>query len=112
MEVCFKFSPWDHVEYKNQTKKYFKIVRKLNNEGLNPRANISTQLVSDVNIAKVFGPCTNGYKTTNPHLHPKTKKDLMRFYWQVYGTNQVTNNELMIWFVKGYITQEKGHKIN
>lgn len=36
----------------------------------------------------------------------------MRLYWQVYGTNQVANNELMIWFVKGYITQGKGHKVN
>jgi hypothetical protein len=111
-EVCLKFLPWNHVEYKSQIEEYFKIVKKLNNEGLNPKANISTQLVFDVDIAEVFGPCTHGYKTTNSPLHYETKKDLVRLYWQVYGTNQVTNDELMIWFVKGYIAHEKGHKIN
>jgi len=30
----------------------------------------------------------------------------------VYGIDQVTNNEFMIWFVKGYIAQEKGEKVN
>jgi hypothetical protein len=33
-------------------------------------------------------------------------------YWQVYGIDQVTNNELLIWFVNRYISQEKGHKVN
>ncbi len=59
-EVCSKFPPWDHVEYKNQTKEYFKTIKKLSNEGLNPRENISMQLVFDVSIAKVFGPCIDG----------------------------------------------------
>jgi hypothetical protein len=64
----------------------------------------------DVNIIKGFGSSFDGFKSTNPHLD--TKKHLVSLYWQVYGTNQVTNNEYMNWFVKGYIAQKKGKNVN
>jgi hypothetical protein len=59
--------------------------------------------VFDAYITKIFGPPFEGFKTTNLNLHPKMKKDLFRLYWKVYGTNQVTNNKFMIWFVEAYI---------
>jgi hypothetical protein len=68
----------------------------------NPKANFPPNLAFDAYITEVFGPSFEGFKTTNLNLHPKTKKNLLRFYWKVYGIDQVRNNEFMIWFVKGY----------
>jgi hypothetical protein len=76
-----KFPPWEHVEYKNQTKHYFKIVRRLNNEGLNPKTKTPPSLVTKVDITKKFGHGFQGLKTTNPYLHPDTKKELVKLYW-------------------------------
>jgi len=91
---------------------YFKTVRKLNGEGFNPKANFPPNIVFDADITKVFRLSSEGFKTTNLNFHPEMRKDLLKLYWKVYGTNQVTNNEFMIWFVKGYITQKKGEKVN
>jgi len=76
-------------------------VRKLSDEGFNPKANFPPNIVYDANIAEVFGPSSKGFKTTNLNLHLGMRKDLLRLYWKVYGTNQMTNNEFMISFVKG-----------
>jgi hypothetical protein len=97
---------------KIKLKNYFKTIKKLNGEGFNPKANFPPNIVSDANIAKVFGMSFEGFKTTNLNFHPKTKKDFLGFYWKMYGTNQVTNNKFMIWFVKACIPQEKGKKVS
>jgi hypothetical protein len=102
-EVNSKFPPWDYVPYKDQTKYYFKIIRKLSGEGFNPKTNFHPNIVSDANIVEVFGLSSKGFKTTNLNLHPKLKKDLFKLYWKVYGIDQMTNNKFMIWFMKGYI---------
>jgi hypothetical protein len=70
------------------------------------------QILFNGDIVEVFGLLYEGFKTTNLNLHPKMRKDLLRLYWKVYGTNQVTNNKFMIWFMKGYIVQKKGEKVN
>jgi hypothetical protein len=57
-----------------QTKDYFKIVRKLSDEGFNPKENFPPNIVSDADIAKIFGPSFEGFKTTNLNLHPKNKE--------------------------------------
>jgi hypothetical protein len=31
---------------------------------------------------------------------------------QIYGTSTITNNEIMSWVVKGYITQRKSIDVN
>ncbi len=36
----------------------------------------------------------------------------MRLCWQIYGTSFITNNDLVVWVVKGFIVQEKGIEIN
>jgi hypothetical protein len=84
----------------------------LSGKGFNPKANFLPNIVSDVDITKVFGLSFEGFKTTDLNVHPKNKKGLLRFYWEVHGTKQVTNNEFMIWFVKGDIAQKKGEKVN
>jgi hypothetical protein len=73
-----KFPPWEPVDYKNQIKHYFKTIRRLNNEGLNPKTKIPT---CDNDIAKIFGFGCEGLKTTNPYLHLDTKKELIKLYW-------------------------------
>ncbi len=53
-EASSKFSPWDHVDYEDQTKKYFKTISKLYNQGFNPRSSIPTSIVYNVDITKVL----------------------------------------------------------
>ncbi len=53
-EASSKFSPWDHIDYENQTKKYFKTINKLYNQGFNPRSSIPTSIMSNVNITEVL----------------------------------------------------------
>jgi hypothetical protein len=79
-EASFEFPPWDHVDYKDQIEKYFKIVRKFNNQGFNHRLNIATNIMSDADIVEVLGSPFDRFKTTNPHLHHDTKKELIRLY--------------------------------
>jgi hypothetical protein len=102
-EANFEFPPWDYVPYKDQTEDYFKIIKKLSGEGFNPKANFPPNIMFDANIVEIFGLSSKGFKTTNSNLHPKMRKDLLRFYWKVYGIDQMTNNKFMIWFMKGYI---------
>jgi hypothetical protein len=111
-EANSEFPQWGYVPYKDQIENYFKTIKKLSGEGFNPKANFPPNIVSDADIAKAFRLSSKSFKTTNLNLHPKMKKDLFRFYWKMFGTNQVTNNKLMIWFMKCYIVQKKGEKVN
>jgi hypothetical protein len=54
VKVQFDFLPLDHMEYKYQIEEYFKIVRKLNNEGINPKANILAHIVFNAYIVEAF----------------------------------------------------------
>lgn len=67
--------------------------------------------VYEKDLLEVFKPKCN-LKLTNSLLHLETKQDLKRFHWQIYGVPISTNNDFMLWLVKGYIAQEKGHKAN
>jgi hypothetical protein len=42
------------MEYRYQIEDYFKIVRKLNNEGFNPKANILAHIVFNAYIVEAF----------------------------------------------------------
>jgi hypothetical protein len=42
----------------------------------------------------------------------EAQKEIETFYWEINGTSHITNNELMHWFVKGWITHGNGHPIN
>jgi len=79
-EMNSKFPPWDYVPHKDQTKDYFRTVRKLSGEGFNPKANFPPNIVSNANIAQVFGLSFEGFKTTNLNPYLETRKDLLRLY--------------------------------
>jgi hypothetical protein len=32
--------------------------------------------------------------------------------WKIYGSTIITNNEFMMWLVKGYTAKLKGHPVN
>jgi hypothetical protein len=53
------------------------------------------------------------YKLTNLFIHADTKHELKKLHnWQIYGSTTPTDNDFMLWLVKGYIAQENGVKIN
>ncbi len=60
----------------------------------------------------VFGADCSSFKSINLYLHINTKRMLVKFHWQIYGLAVITNNEFMMWLVKGYITELKGHFVN
>jgi len=51
-------------------------------------------------------------RTTNLDLDPNIKLELLCLHSQCYANNNVTNNELYLWFVKGCIAQEIGRNVN
>jgi hypothetical protein len=87
-------------------------VKKLNNYKLNPKIDFLSNVVKDSNIEEVFGPSYTSFRTTSPFFHPKSKIDLLKFYWQVFGMHHVINDEFNAWFIKGFIAQEKGEQVN
>jgi hypothetical protein len=92
-------------------KKYFSIVRKLYNKSLNPKINLTNVHVCDEDLMEVFG-LNCSYKLINPFIHVDIKCELKKLHWQIYGSTTPTNNDFVLWFMKGYIAQKKGIKIN
>lgn len=62
-------------------------------------------------IVGLFGK-SRVLRTINLDLDPNTRLELLCLYSQCYSTTNVTNNEFYLWFVKGYIVQEKGIDVN
>jgi len=83
----------------------------LNNKAFNPKIDLTNVEVYKKDLLEVFEPKCS-LKLTNPLLHLETKQDLKRLHWRIYNVPTLTNNDFMLWLVKGYITQEKGHKVN
>ncbi len=74
-------------------------------EGLDLKTNLTYEHLTIIDITKLFGN-VNKFKTTNPTFF------LERLYWRVYGIGHLTNNEIMVWLVIGWIVECNGHKIN
>jgi len=53
-----------------------------------------------------------GLRLTSPHLPQSDKLGLLNIYWRVFGIEEVTNNEVQGWIVKGYIAKKKKIEIN
>ena len=62
-------------------------------------------------IQKVFKK-EDKMKTTTPHLDSNTRNAMLKIYWQIFGSADVTNNEFGTWLVKGYIAQEIGKAVD
>lgn len=67
--------------------------------------------MTDADIMEVFGKFKI-LRFINPTLDPATKLEFLCLYSKCYGHSNVNNNEFYLWFVKGYIVQEKGLDIN
>jgi hypothetical protein len=75
-------------------------VRKFSSEGLDPKHDLIDEHVTTTDIAQVLGN-VKVFKTTNPLLLVVAKKEIETLYWKINGTTHITNNKLMLWFVKG-----------
>jgi hypothetical protein len=62
-------------------------------------------------IQEVFGK-EGKMKTTSPHLDPNNRRAMLRIYWQIFGSADVTNNEFGTWLMKGFIAQEMGEAVD
>lgn len=80
-------------------------------KGLDPKIDLIDEHLTIVDITKLFGN-VNKFKTTNPIVPLEKKKELERLYWRVYGTCHITNNEIMVRLVRGWIVECNGHNIN
>jgi len=67
--------------------------------------------VIEANIIEMFGEFKI-LRTINLDLNPNIKLELLCLHSQCYGNKNVTNNDSYLWFVKGYIAQEIGIKVN
>jgi hypothetical protein len=63
--------------------------------GLDPKHDLINEHVTTIDIAAIFGNVKT-LKTTNPFLSPNARKEIETFYWKIYGTRHITNNELMV----------------
>ncbi len=95
----------------NSRSKVFSGVKQLHAKGLYPRIDVTSEHLTTTDITKHFGN-VDKFKITNPILPLEKKTKLERLYWRVYGTCHITNNDIMAWLVKGWITKCNGHKIN
>ncbi len=99
-----EYPKWPWVDYQFQDLKFFQDVGQLHiAKGLNPKTNIIDEHLTTTNITKLFGK-VNKFKTTNPMLPLEKKERLERLYWSFYEIGHITNNEIMAWLVKGWIT--------
>ncbi len=78
---------------------------------MDPKHELTDEHVTTMDIAKICSN-VNTFKTTNPLFPPDTKKEIETLYWKIYGKGHITNNELMVWSVKGWVAQWNGHPIN
>jgi hypothetical protein len=72
--MWLEFPSWEHVDYKYQTKEYFKIVKRLSNVGLNLKTKIPSCLVTKADIVEIFGLGCESLKTISLCFHLDTKK--------------------------------------
>jgi hypothetical protein len=53
-EAFCEFLAWEHVNNEVQIEDYFKMAKKFNNEGFNPRSVIPSHIVSNADIPNLF----------------------------------------------------------
>ncbi len=107
-----KITSLGSADYHDQIVEFFATIRELPTRGLNPKFGINSEHVITSDIDEVFCADCSNFKTINLYLHVDFKKALIKLHWQIYGSIVITNNEFMMWLVKGYITKLKGHLKN
>ena len=101
---------WLKIAWADQDEEFFFNVQKLPNCGFNPRKQLSTKHVTHEDVLALFGQ--RGCRLTSPHLPQSNKLSLLNLYWRIFGTEEVTNNEVQGWILKGYIAEKKNFEIN
>jgi hypothetical protein len=101
------------VSFRLQTVELFATMRHLNNIRIYPRDQKGQvwEIVTQDMIHEVFGK-EGKMKTTSPHLDPNSRRAMLRIYWQIFGSADVTNNEFGTWLMKDYIAQEIGEAVD
>ncbi len=107
----FNWAKFRGCRLQGQDKRFFVNVGKLHGKRLNPKFDLTLEQVIKSNVDEVFGKVSK-FKTINSNLHVKTWRKIIELYVKIYGTTKPSNNELMSWVVKGYITEVKGFEIN
>jgi predicted transcriptional regulator len=102
-DIDKEYPKWAWADYKLQDSQFFKEVKEFSTLGLDPKHDLIDEHVITLNIATIFGNVKK-FKTTDPLLSPYARKEIETFYWKIYGNRHITNNELMAWFVKGWVT--------
>jgi uncharacterized protein YycO len=80
-------------------------------KGLDPKHELTVEHVTIIDIASFFGNVKT-FKTTNLLFPLDIRKEMETLYWKINGTNHITNNELMVWFVKGWIANRMNIQLN
>jgi hypothetical protein len=101
-DINKEYPKWAWVDYKYQDVEFFKEVKKLVVEGLDTKHELMNGHVITIDIASFFGNVKT-FKTKNPLLPLDAKNKITTLYWKINDTSHITNNELMVWFVKGWI---------
>lgn len=99
------------ASFREQTTEFFADIRGLGSTGLNPKSVYDTASITAEDLEEVWGKVTT-YRTTNTKLHPETRRELIALYSKIYGTEDVTNNEFMMWVVRGFILECKGDAVD
>jgi hypothetical protein len=110
-DIESEYPKWPWVDYKSQYAKFFEEVRKLLVNGLDPKGEITDKYVTSTDIAGIFGN-VHKFNITNPLLIKEQRKQLEKLYWKIYGISHITNNELHLWMIKGWIAENKGNVVN
>lgn len=83
---------WPKMDWTYQDEEFFSNMRKLHNSGLNPRKQLTTEHVTQEDVFSLFRQ--KGCRLTSPHLPQSDKLGLLNIYWRVFGSEEVTNNEV------------------
>ncbi len=83
------------MDCKLQDAKFFIDVKKLSTKGLDPKSDLIDIHVTITNITQIFSNVQK-FKTTNPLLSKKHRKELEKLYWKIYGIGHITNKELYL----------------
>jgi hypothetical protein len=102
---------WPLVDIRKHSVFFFSIVRKLDNVGLDPKYDLDNEHVTVEDCSFLFGVSKN-FKINSPILKVEDMATMEDIYWRVFGTSIVTNNEILVWIVHGFITHSRGHPIN
>ncbi len=99
------------MDIKKHSVFFFSIVKKLDNVGLDPKYDLDNEHVIIEECNFLFGG-SKKFKINSPILKVEDRATMEDIYWRVFGTSIVTNNEILAWIVRGFITHSRGHPIN